>query len=83
MPGTYTLGVRSTPNQTDSDMTFFQIVRSRENHKWDLKDMYGRLIDFQGQISKLSYFNLLDLSDFLMHHLFPVTFFNVAILGVR
>jgi len=38
MPGTYTPGVRRTPNHTDSDMTFFsatdifQIVRSKENH---------------------------------------------------
>jgi len=32
-----------------------------------LKDNYGRLIDFLSQISKLSYFNLLDLADFLMH----------------
>jgi len=29
---------------------------------------YGCLIDFLSQISKLSYFNLLDLADFLMHH---------------
>jgi len=47
-----------------------------------LKDKYGRLIDLQGQILKLSYFNLLDLSDFLMHLQFPVSFFDVAILGV-
>jgi len=26
------------------------------------------LIDFLSQISKQSYFNLLDLADFLMHH---------------
>jgi len=48
-----------------------------------LKDDYGHLIDFLCQISKLSYFNLLDLADFLMHHYFPVSFFDVATLGVR
>jgi len=57
-------------------------VRSKENHKKGLKDIYGRLIDLQGQISKLSYFNLLYLSDFLMHLYFPASFFVVAILGV-
>jgi len=46
----------------------FQIVRSRENHKKGLKCNYACLIDFLSQISKLSYFNLLDLADFLMHH---------------
>jgi len=30
--------------------------------------MYGRLIDFLSQISKLSYFNVLDLADFMMQH---------------
>ena len=44
-------------------------MRSRENHKKGLKGNYGRLIDFLSQISKLSYFNLLDLVDFSMHHL--------------
>jgi len=44
---------------------------------------YGSLIDFLSQISKLFYFNLLDLADFLMHHQFPVSFFEVATLGVR
>jgi len=47
-----------------SGCDIFQIVRSRENHKKGLKDNYGRLIDFRGQISKLFYFNLLDLADF-------------------
>jgi len=32
-----------------------------------LNNNYGRLIDSLSQISKLSYFNLLDLADFLMH----------------
>jgi len=32
------------------------------------EDNYGRLIDFLSQISKLSYFNVLDLADFMMHH---------------
>jgi len=31
------------------------------------KDKCGRLIDFLNQISKLSYFNMIDLADFLMH----------------
>jgi len=42
-----------------------------------------RLINFLSQISKLSYLSLLDLADFLMHHQFPVSFFDVATLGVR
>jgi len=29
---------------------------------------YGRLINFLSQISKLSYFNVLDVADFMMHH---------------
>jgi len=33
-----------------------------------MEDNYGRVIDFLSQISKLSYFNLLDLADFLLHH---------------
>ena len=32
------------------------------------EDDYGRLADFLSQISKLSYFNVLDLADFMMHH---------------
>jgi len=32
------------------------------------EDSYGRLIDFLSQISKLYYFNVLDLADFLIHH---------------
>jgi len=58
-------------------------VRSRENHKKGLKNIYGRFIDLQGQISKLSYFNLLDLAAFLMHLLFPVSFLDVATVDVR
>jgi len=34
-------------------------------------------------MSKLSYFNLLELAAFLMHTLFPISFFGVATLGVR
>jgi len=50
-------------------VTLFQIVQSRKNHKNELKDnTYGRLIDFLIQISKPSYFTLLDSADFLMHH---------------
>jgi len=48
-----------------------------------LKNNCSRLIDFLSQISQLSYFNLLSLADFLMHHWFPVSFFDVATLGVR
>jgi len=32
----------------------------------DREDNYGSLIDFLCQISKLSYFNVLDLTDFMM-----------------
>jgi len=41
VPGTYTLGVRRTPNQTDSDVTF---SRSCDQGiiKKELKDNYGR-----------------------------------------
>jgi len=63
LPGTCTLGVRRTPHQTDSDVTF-QIVQSAENHRKRLKENSGCLIDFLSQISTLSYFNLLDLGDF-------------------
>jgi len=62
---------------------FLQIMQSRENHRKGLKDKYGRLIDFLSHISKLSYFNLLNLADLLMHLWYPVPFFDVATLGVR
>jgi len=39
------------------------------------EDNYERLIDFLSQISKLFYFNVLDLAEFMMHHLLPVSFF--------
>jgi len=32
------------------------------------EDNHGRLIDFLIQISNLSCFNVLDLTDFMMHH---------------
>jgi len=32
------------------------------------EDNYGRLTDFLIQISKLFYFNVHDLADFIMHH---------------
>jgi len=32
------------------------------------EDNYGPLIDFLSQISNLSYFNVLDLADFMMNH---------------
>jgi len=74
MPWTYTLGAQRTHNQIDSDANFFQIVRWSENHTKGLKDKYERLIDFLTQISKPSYFNLLDLADVLMNHYFPFCF---------
>jgi len=54
-------------------------VGIKGNSQKGLKENYGRLIDFLSQSSKLFYFNLLDLSDFLMHHKFPVSFFDVAL----
>jgi len=39
------------------------------------EDNYERLIDFLSQISKLYFFNVLDLADFMMHHWLPVSFF--------
>jgi len=47
-----------------------------------MEDNYGRLIAFLRHISELSYFNLLGLAGFLMHHQFPVLFVDVATLGV-
>jgi len=32
------------------------------------ENSYRRLIDFQSHISKLYYFNVLDLADFIMHY---------------
>jgi len=54
-------------NPTDGDV-IFQILRSMENHKRRVKDNYTHITDFLSQFSKLSYFNVLDLADFLMHH---------------
>ena len=65
MPGIYTRGVRRTPNQPDSDVTSSGSCDQGKITKKSLKDNCGRLITFQGQISKqLSYFNLLDLAGF-------------------
>jgi len=74
------LGVWRTPSQTDVTLS-----RSCDQGKITkgLKNNYGRPSDFLSQISKLSHFNLLDLTHFLMHHYFPVSFFAVATLGVR
>jgi len=49
-------------------------MQSKGNDKKRLKDNYGRLFDFLKQISKLSYFNLLDLADFLCIISFPFRF---------
>jgi len=39
------------------------------------ENCYRRLIDVRSQISKLYYFNMLDLTDFMMHHYsFPFRF---------
>jgi len=38
IPRTYALGVKRTPNQSDSDVNFFQIVQSRESNEKGLKD---------------------------------------------
>jgi len=39
-----------------------------ESNYINTEDSYRRLIDFLSQISKLNYFNVLDLADFIMHH---------------
>jgi len=44
---------------------------------------YGNLIDFLSKISNLSHFTLLHLADVLMHHYFPVAFFDVATVDLR
>jgi len=41
----------------------FFLVRSKY---MNTEDNYARLIDFLSQISKLSYFNLFDLADFII-----------------
>jgi len=43
----------------------FRLVRSNYMNS---EDNYERLVDSLRQISKLSYFNVLDLADFMMHH---------------
>ena len=65
IPGTYTLGVRRTPNQTDSDVTFSRLYDQGKitEKAWKII-MDAQLI--LGQLSNLSYFNLLDLADFLI-----------------
>jgi len=60
--------VCSSPNQTDSDVTFSSSCDQGKIKKNGLKSNYGRLNDYLNQISKLSYVSLLDLADFLMHH---------------
>ena len=71
-----------TPSETDSDVSFSSSYDQEKITKRRLKDNCGCLIDFLSQISKLSYFSLFGLADFLMHHWFPVSFFDVAILQV-
>jgi len=60
--------VRRTLNRTDSDVTLPDRAIKGKSQKKLFKDNYGYLIDFLSQISKLTYFSLLDLPDFLMHH---------------
>jgi len=50
IPETYALGMRRTPNQTDSDVTCSRSCDPNENHKKGLKDNFGRSIDFLSQI---------------------------------
>jgi len=52
----------------DSDLTFSRSCDQGEITKKGFKEYYRCLIDFLSQISKLFYFSLLDLADFLMHH---------------
>jgi len=68
---TYTQGVRRTPNYTDRYVTFSRSCDQGKIPKL-IQRYYRCSIDFLSQISKLSYFNVLDLSDFLMHHHLPV-----------
>ena len=65
VPRAYTLGMRRTPNQADSDVTLSTPCDQGKITKkvWKICES---LTDFQGQILKQSYFNLLDLADFLM-----------------
>jgi len=53
--GTYTLGVRCTLTQPDSDVAFSRSCDQVKFIKKGLKDNYGCFIDFLSQISKLSY----------------------------
>jgi len=52
---TYTLDVRRTPNQQWRE--FFQIMQPRKITKKEMKDNYGRLIDFFWAKFQNSYFN--------------------------
>jgi len=72
----YTLDVRRTPNHSNSDVAFTRPYDQGKIMKKDWK--IGRLSDFLSHNSKWSYFNLLDLADFLMHHQFPLSFVDVA-----
>jgi len=69
--GTPALVVRHKLNQIDSDMIFSRSCNQGKIAKKKLKDNYGCLIDLLNQISKLSHFNRLNLSDFLIHNWFP------------
>jgi len=46
---------------------FFRVVFLVGSNYINPENNYGCLIDFLGQISKLSYCDLLDLADFVMH----------------
>jgi len=69
--------VRRTPNQTDSDVTVSRSCdQGKSQKRVELKDNYGRFY-FLSQILQLSYLNVLDLANLLMHHQFPISFFDV------
>jgi len=63
----YTLGLHLHTPMKLMVMWLFpdRVIKGKSQKR--LKDDYGRLIDFLGQIWKLSSFNLLDLADILMH----------------
>ena len=83
IPGTYTLDVRRTPNQTDSDVTLPRSSYQGKITEKDWRTDCKRWIEYPSQISKLSYFNLLGLAAFWYIIGFPFRFFDVATLTVR
>jgi len=74
---------RVAHTQSKWSCDFFQVVWSWENHKKAWKIVMDVLVDFLSHISKPPHFKLVGLADFVMHYYFPVSFFDVATLGVR